>query len=189
MRKILSLFVFFGLTTQVAMAIEISENYKTSFILPVDWSTKTHRNLCVDIPISYKSLQAPSTWDTAPLIEFIPKGENEDSWSEIITIQNLIESQIQAKQMTSTLIENISRAAKTTVLFQQTTFTKNEKSVFIIKYKHNGKEEVLGAQYLSGPFDCVGVQYTVRLSKKISENEAVKKIKTFFDQNLAIVES
>ncbi len=189
MKKILSLCAFMVLTTQAALATELPEGYKTSFLLPIDWSQAKHRDLSVNIPMGYKSLQPTSTWDKAPLIEFIPKDEHANAWSEILTIQKLIGKRISADQITTLLMQNISQVAKTSVLFKSAPLEKDQKSVFIIKYTHNGKEEVMGAEYLSGPYDCAGVQYTIRLSKKISEQEAVKKIKTFFDENLAVIEN
>ncbi len=167
---------------------ELPEEYGTTFLLPIDWTTDKHRDLSVKIPKGYKSLQPASTWDKAPLIEFIPHGEKQTGWSEMITIQKLTGRDLSADRFVNLLIQQISNQVKTTLLFRENAKDKYQTVVFALKYTHNGNEEILGGKYLSGPHDCQGIQYTIRLRGKESQEKAVSKIRDFFDQNLRVIE-
>lgn len=157
------------------------------FSLPVDWTTSKHYNLLVTIPQGYQSLQPISSWDKGPLVEFVPKGENGNDWSEIVTIHKIIGRGVFANQITDSLLKTIPAQAS------QSHIVINEKSShdfgliteIIISYSYQGQKEVLGAKYFSGPFDCVGVQYTIRVGMH-SEDACIKKIKNFFDQDIAL---
>jgi hypothetical protein len=184
MKKILTLFAL--CLSGMVSAAEIPEDYKASFVLPI----AKNRVLSVSIPEGYKSLQPASVWDKAPLIEFIPNdGSTASLWSEIITIQKLIGRGISADKMTSLLMQQLSQAVKTTLLFKESSKNGYQMVYFALKYTHNGRQEILGAKYLSGPHDCEGVQYTIRLKYGQSEADALQKIKTFFDQNLKVIEN
>lgn len=184
MKKIatMSLVLAAFLHTAWTSELEIPNDYRVSFLLPIDWSSPAHRDLQVSIPKEYQSIQPSSSWETAALIEFIPKNENSNHWSEIISISKIIGKGISALQFTSLLQQRIaSSAAKAEILFEEKS---KDTSTFIIKYIDQNQEEVMGAKYFSGPYDCVGVQYTIRLKQGQSQSNAVAKIKTFFQTNL-----
>lgn len=187
MKKIFALFLFVALMTHMIYAEEIPENNGITFLLPLDWSTEEHSDLSVKIPKGYKSLQPNSTWDDAELIEFIPMNDGVSTWSEIITIHRLIGKKISAKKVTDLFLQRISQIVKSNVLFNESSNDEYQTCYFMIKYTQNGKKEIMGAKYLSGPYDCEGVQYTIRLKPKQTEQEAIAKIEKFFDQNLIVL--
>ena len=165
------------------------ENPALSFVFPVDWSVEPRVNLSVDIPPDFKAVQPASSWNQAELIEFIPQQDDVSNWSEIITIQKLINRRISADQLSALLIENLSKTVKLTVLLNERANQGYEEDRFIVQYDYNGRDEVLGAKYVSGPYDSVGVQYTIRLHEGISQKQAVDKIKSFLDNNLTLLKT
>jgi len=54
-------------------------------------------------------------------------------------------------------------------------------------YAYQGKKEVIFAKYYSGPYDCAGFQYTIRLSSTMSDEEALQKINDFVKNCVAII--
>jgi hypothetical protein len=189
MKKIFAFFIFITSMIRMMDAGEIPENCNITFLLPVDWSKEEHCDLSVTIPKGYMSLQPNSTWDEAELIEFIPVNETSNKWSEIITIHRLVGKKVSAKKVTDLFLQRISQIVKTNVLFNESSIDGYQSSYFMIKYTQNGKKEIMGAKYLSGLYDCEGVQYTIRLKPKQTEQEAIAKIEQFFDQNLIVIKN
>lgn len=188
MKKFLSILLLMGFLEQSLITKESLDNYDKTFLLPVDWSTEQHLNLSVNIPRNFKSIQPASSWDKAELIEFIPENENVGDWSEIITIQKLINKQISANQITAAILKKLSAITNISVISKENSNKKYEEDAFVIKYNYKGKDEVLGAKYLSGPYDSVGVQYTIRLNENLSQQKAVEKIQDFFKNNLVLLD-
>jgi len=56
-----------------------------------------------------------------------------------------------------------------------------------MSYDLNGRHEVLGSRYYSGPFDSVGIQYTIRTLQGQSDEYTVEKIENFFKSNAQVV--
>lgn len=175
------------LATNVTAAPSV-ENYAVTFLLPIDWSTSpTAVNLSVKIPKGFKAVQPADTWDTAPLIEFIPENEDVSNWSEIITIQKLINKRIPADRIAAAVISNIEKVTPVSTLLNEKTNNQYKQATIIVSYNYEGKDEVLGGKYFSGPYDTEGVQYTIRPNKTHGQQAAAEKIKNFFNQQLSIV--
>lgn len=178
--------------------------------------TKTKEKICtfpVSLPKSFKSFEKldSKTARSSPLIEFIPKTESKDNFSEIITVHTLVGSKMKADALAKKLIAFLGQQFKLSVLHEELSshdnpsqriiyYEKNKEvlekfdnqfpvATYIVKYKVDGKEEVLGFKYVSGPFDCVGVQYTIKLKNKLSQEAAVEKINTFFNKNTFLLET
>ena len=184
--------IFFALIISLAYstaAEQKTEHADPVFLLPVDWSTKKHIDLCVRIPQGYQSIQSGADWVKEPMIEFIPQGEDHFCWSEIITVQRSVGQGISADQVASFIKKGISAVAKCKILLDKKSRGKYQTVFFILSYSYKGEQEIIGVKYLSGPSDCGGVQYTIRPSKEQSEEEVVKKIECFFDKYLTVVES
>lgn len=189
MKWLATLFIHVVLMPYRTFAADPIENYDITFMLPIDWSTAKHQDLLVKIPKGYQSIQPLSTWDKATLIEFIPQEEEPANWSQIITISKFIKSKISAKWIIERLIKQISQKVKTQIILKEISNEKHQTGFFILKYKFNQKTELLGAKYLSGPYDCEGVQYTIRLGLDQAEEEAIQNIKAFFRQQVQLIEN
>lgn len=159
------------------------EGNKISFLLPINWADK-QCNLQVSIPEGYQAIQPSSQWEKSPIIEFIPKGEKADNWSEIITISKLVGSKISAEEMIG-LLKNAVIEKNQGKVWQEK-ISKEPLYQFAllgISYKIDDRQEVLGCRYYSGPYDCVGVQYAIEKGKDVSEKELISKIDKFFEEN------
>lgn len=163
------------------------QEYQLSFMLPINWSSEGKCNLAVTIPEGYRSLQKESSWQNSSIIEFIPQGEADYEWSEIITINKFIGKKITAEEMISALKSTFERVKG------KTWREKSSKEKFYTlaeleaSYNFQGKPELVGCRYYSGPNDCVGVQYAIRSKRGQSDEELMKKIQTFLDTNTEII--
>lgn len=161
-----------------------SEENKVRFELPVDWVSSPQVNFEVVIPPGYTSLQSMEEWSSSPLIEFVPKGEDGENWSEIITINKFIGEKISASAFIAALSNRLAAKVQNAKWDYKThTSDAVTKATLFISYDYNRIHEVMGALYYSGPYDCVGVQYTIRPSKNVSDEAAFAKIKQFFEES------
>lgn len=170
----------------------IPEDYTFNYILPINWASDDRYNLTVTIPQGFRALQSQSSWlkKETPLIEFIPKNETENNWTEIITINKYIGQGLSAetmiKNLKNTMLSNVENGK-----VKSENLTKEPSYIFgnlDITYDLNGNHEIFGSRYYSGPYDTVGVQYTIR-AKKDKEEEALKKIEDFFNENTRVIQS
>jgi len=161
--------------------IEITGNAEILFVLPVNWTTTPKYNLDVTIPKGFVPLQPVSEWEKAPLIEFIPKGEKNNSWTEIISINKFIGKKIAADAFVAALRDQLfSKTQNGQILEESIEKMSNYiKAMFLLSYDFQDKHEVIEVIYYSGPFDCVGIQYTVRADKEHFEEDVIMKIRAF----------
>ncbi len=154
------------------------------FELPINRVSSPKYNLEVSIPPGFISLQPFEAWSDEKItfIEFVPKGEDGENWTEIITINKHIGKKISAdilldltkkgllsnEENGNTLKEEVSK---------QPSYTQAK---LTLSYDYKGKHEIVGFLYYSGPYDCVGVQYTIR--PQGSNLAAVSKIENFFNK-------
>jgi hypothetical protein len=98
-------------------------------------------------------------------IEYLPKGENFDNWSKIITIHLFTRSGANAENITQKVVDNIS-SAPIVMRYELVGHKENKHSSYtssskVLQYiQKNGRVEMLYMIYYSGPYDCSGVQYT-----------------------------
>lgn len=163
------------------------ENSKVTLLLPINWSSSSHIDLSVEIPENYVPLQPFDDWENLELIEFVPQGENGDNWSEIITVHKLRGRRISAIHLANLLKGQFIKSSKATILFEDSSKEGYETATLFLKYPNEDKTEVIGAKYFSGPYDCEGVQYTIRLSSQQSITEVTQKINNFFTKNLRVI--
>ncbi|MBA3954723.1 AbrB/MazE/SpoVT family DNA-binding domain-containing protein [Candidatus Dependentiae bacterium] len=149
------------LTDQDVKDPQVKYNLPINCLLP----ERDRCNLTVTIPKEFRLLQEGA------LIEFIPKDDkNEDDWSRIITLQPLRGKKASAYIITSDLKNLVSKIAKEVMVLEHTNqdLKAYKKSTLLISYTLNNKREILFAQYFSGPSDCAGCQYTVRLDNSLN---------------------
>lgn len=177
-RCLLALLAFSSL---LAAKDEFPGDNKIVFLLPVNWTVNPEYTLEVTIPKGYTSIQPFKEWEQASLIEFIPNGESKDRWTEIITVNKFIGEKIPADTFVKALKERLVSQIQNTQFYQEDIEkTPNyTRGALLLSYDFQGKHEVMGAVYYSEPYDCAGVQYTLRIGKKLSESQALEKIKDF----------
>lgn len=155
------------------------------FELPIDWVSQTQYDLEVIIPEGYSSLQDFKDWEKATLIEFVPEGENGDNWSEIITIQKFIGQKIQADILVNLFKEKMLADVTNGKVWVDTQekIQGYQKATLFLSYDYERRHEVMGGQYFSGPFDCVGVQYSIRSG---DNEKAISKIANYFKESTRV---
>jgi hypothetical protein len=188
---ILSLLIFTQSLFAVEMKTQGTRDLQMTFILPINWSAGQNYNFIITIPEGYRSLQSHTEWmeNKIPIIEFIPKNEDENLWTEIITINKSIGQKVPASHMTNYLknamikkVEN-GRIWKDDVSVQPAYMF----STLGLFYNLNKVREVFGSRYYSGPYDCAGIQYTIRPKKDQTDQMTAAKIEKFFNTNTKII--
>jgi len=166
------------------------EGFQPTFLLPID-VTKQPINLKVTVPKGYKPLQALDAFSKREqvMVEYIPQNDNENNWSEIITVNKFIGQKISAKTFAAMVkIQMMSAAKGIKLIADISSKDKNiEEAYFLMRYRNQQKQEIIGAKYFSGTFDAAGVQYTIRLKPDLSEEAAIKKIDDFFKNNVQLI--
>lgn len=163
---------------------------KTTIQLPISWSSPTQCNLAITIPTGFRSLQPLAKWKESTIIEFIPEGESDSSWSEIITVNKIIGQRISATQITNHLEKTLPTKSFNFEVIASSAVKEPSylRSNLDVSYDNEGKHEVLSCRYYSGPYDCAGVQYTMRPKPGQSDAETLEKIAAFFEANLQTID-
>lgn len=180
-----------ALFISTSLFAEVEAPLKLSFLLPINWMGSEQINLSVSIPENFVAIQPPETWVQSSIVEFIPKGEDENNWSEIITIHKFLGTQISATAFSAKLKDYmIAQSTNSNVLkIDDSTEDSYQRALLGLAYDYNGKHEVIGSLYYSGPADCVGVQYTIRPEKGMSDETAFAKIESFLKDNTEVITS
>ncbi len=165
-------------------------NYQPVFLLPVDVVKTPKANLMIEVPKGFKPLQSINEFSKKEndMIEYIPQQDSSDNWNEIITVNKFIGRKIPADKFTDLLKVNLIKNSKNGKILLESSSKEQEtkKSWFLLKYTHQNVEEMIGATYYSGPYDSAGAQYTIRLRNGQTEEEAIKKINAFFENNVKL---
>lgn len=160
-------------------------------LLPVNAASRPRVNLQVQIPSGFKSIQTLKEFEspTQTLLEFIPENEDPDNWTEIITVFKYIANQVSAPELVGRIKKSLIEKNYAKVLTESNKDFKNYKhATLAVDYIFQNHMEVLGMIYDSGPYDCSGVQYTIRPSREQTSAEVLKKINNFFKSNTQIIE-
>jgi hypothetical protein len=194
MRAIRQLFILIFLVTPFCLRADTelpAEKANYLFRLPINWTSAPRYNLEVTIPNGLTSIQTTEQWfdEKTNLIEFVPAGENGERWTEITTINKFIGKKIVADEFLVQLKNLMLSKVQNGKVWLEDVFKKPAytKATLVISYDLNDRHEVMGAQYYSGPYDFVGVQYTILAVAPSSDSEAVFKIMEFFDHKLTVV--
>jgi len=101
---------------------------------------------------------------------------------EIITVNRYVGKQLPSHQFVKLIKENFAEQSARNKIWREDYYgeTAYQSAILASEYHLNGKRKISEFEYFSGPYDCVGVQYTIRTSEMMSENAAVNKIAAFF---------
>lgn len=191
MKKLLPLiFCVFTLTTEVASATELSEPSETQLSLPHNCPVEESQGIVVNIPDTYQPWQPGSANDQMPGLVFLLHQDSDDESEvgqyEIITIHENIGVDLSAEWIAENFKENISQLPQGIVLFEEIS-PNSDPSNFSIIARHaiDKNEMILGLKFLSSPSGNFYVSYGILLSSKVSEQDAVEKIKIFFQEEIS----
>lgn len=190
MSKWITLFsVMFLSTALFAVNDQALKDKDINFSLPVDWTGTNKVNLLVKIPEGFESIQPFDQWENAAMIEFIPKGEDKNNWSEIVTVHKFLNKGISASDLSKGIAEYISKQSKDYKVLKNLDATENGyvMSGKVLSYNFQEKNEVLGYKYYSGPADCVGVQYTIRPKATETNEQIAARIESFLASSATII--
>lgn len=162
----------------------LKEDYKIqTFILPVNWSSSVKYNLVVSIPEPFVPVQPYSSFSSKDktTLEFIPENETVDNWTSIITLHKFLGKKIPAEKLVQQFKNMFVLQSEKPKFWKEEIQNNSDytQASFGLSYLIKEKPEEIGISYYSGPYDLVGVQYTIRHSDQISQEEAIKRIETF----------
>lgn len=161
-----------------------------SFVLPVNWTTTPKYSMTVTIPNGFKPLQPENEMNaSAELIEYIPENQDAANWTEIISVIKYIGKNIPAIKLVEEIKKKVLEMSTNGKVWLESNSTKPnyQEGILGLMYDYEGKHEVMGARYVSGPYDCVGVQYTIRPAEGQTDEDVSKIIENFFKSNLQII--
>lgn len=163
-------------------------------------------SLCVEIPLDiFRVLPQP---EHSSLNEFILKQDADDyQWSEIITIMPMIGLRISAVDWRNGLCARIASTSSNVCIIEENEedFGTYKKASFIMTYTdtdsyyaqdpkdgsirkiEKNRRELMVSRHYSGPYDAVNMQYTIALVNGITEQDALKKIKAFEQNNIKLL--
>jgi hypothetical protein len=180
----LCLFLLGCLMAESISAIE--ENKDLSLLLPINHLIDNKVSLSIKIDKSYKPLgQLP-----AKFMEFIPKNESENNWSEIFTVQTLVGVRTSASDFLGKLKGAMQDKAKTFKLLKEDSkeLKSYTMSSFGAAYETGGRKEVVYMRYYSGPADLCGVQYAKVLKPGESAENVLKDLIAYVDKVAVLIE-
>lgn len=159
----------------------------TTLILPICNSVTDGKqtSLIIHIPASLCPL-APHGYRLSRT--FVPYPEyGLDTYSESITTYTYPKLKIPAIELITAIKDGIV-GRETNVRIASCDSSSHEgydTAILTIVYQHKDVQELMHARYFSGPHDCSGIRYHIRLND-ISETDARIKIETFFRDHVAI---
>ncbi|HJN37463.1 MAG TPA: hypothetical protein QF353_01650 [Gammaproteobacteria bacterium] len=135
------------------------------------------------------------------LIESIPVNEDYSNWSEIVTFIFTPQIHRQASYLVSYLKGSLTQSLESSnnkIIFgnfspkleivNQKLVPKNlfKRESFHAKYDYLKGNEFIAVMYLSGPEDALSIQYTMKLTKTLTEEKAKEKAREFFKNNVLL---
>lgn len=181
------LMIFLG-TIFGTIESQVTVSPHKTLLLPVNWDVDPKLNLAVKIPAGFKNLSSASELDeNVSIIEYIPDQEDESSWTRRITVMKYVGKRFSAAMIASKLKSHILANIKNPTIWDETISTKQKyQQAFLgIEYHFQNRREVMGAQIYSGPYDCAGVQYSLRLPS--AEGTATPLVEEFFKSNVQLI--
>ena len=161
-------------------------DFQKEHLLPINHNLpdKQRISLLVQIPAGYRHLQPL----TSPFQEYIPKADDEYTWSEIITTQAIIGRYLTAKYQINSLKDGFLRTGTDAEIITESFEDHPGYSTGFLEaiYSYQGRREYCIAKYYSGPYDCVGYQYTIALSSFITKADAAKKVQDFMKHTFVL---
>lgn len=171
------------------------QDYSFVQLLPINWTMPQGQkiNLSVHTPNNFYCFHAPLIMKgiQPSLIEYLPKGENIESWSELITLVPLIGSKLDAKTLSDTIKQNFQRISSHLKILEETTSSEEgyNTATLILSYSYKGRSEVVVSRVFSGPFDTVNVQYAAVLKNEQNPQHLAQRLKNWMNnkENVQII--
>lgn len=162
-----------------------------SFSLPVNVALSPHIFLVVNIPEGYRPLQSMQAMvkNTSNIMEFVPKDNSDDGWTNIITLSPLIGLKVKSSEFVSQLKQGFLSNASNVEILENTVnqYPGYEKSCLGVDYEVKSRHEMVYMCYYSGPYDCVGMQYAVVWpAESITKKALLEKLKKFVNDQSQI---
>ena len=176
-KHLLTLFAALSSAQMPLCAMEAAKSI--TLLLPVNHLLENGKRLSlqVEVPENFGPLKELSN----PVVEFIPRNQNRNNWTQMVTTQVIINQRRNAQAVTSYLKNGINQIATEVHLVEESSTNRSEytESQLVIAYTLNKRRELLFARYFSGPADCAGFQYCMLVNLENPATGAIKKIKEF----------
>lgn len=188
-KLLLATCVMFSIGAHAADPAPKTSNQRT-FVLPVNWADTPKLGMVVTVPSAFKPIGAAGAEDsTSPISEYILENETEANWTQRITIAKYIGKNANAQSVLNQIKTALLAKVTNSQIWVETNSTKLnfQQSMLGIRYELQGKKEFMGAEFNSGPYDCVGVQYTLRPQQGVPDEDITRIIDDFFRTNVQVV--
>ncbi|AIK95745.1 hypothetical protein [Candidatus Odyssella acanthamoebae] len=138
--------------------------------------------LILKVPKDFKPLQPLD--GSSHLLEFIPRGDDQFNWSEILTANIIVGKALQADTLLKIMVEDLKVNAGAIEILKMRVekydhYTMAEAALI---YQQKGREDVVYFRAYSGPFDLVCTQYAVALRPSETPQKALKRAQKALDE-------
>lgn len=172
-------FLFAGCASPSSNTEQAFQQAKT-FVFPVNVTGNNKLALIVHIPDNFHPLK--NSYHAGEIIEFIPHTERMSNWRELITIKSEIGKRFSAKQRAQNFSDQILTYYDNAGIWDKTVIDKGlyQEASFLVSYTTKKHRKAFGAiYYVSGPYDLAYVQYEVTIQGTMTDEQALKKVKSF----------
>ena len=183
-------------------AAEVSDfskysNHKVTYSLPVNATSTPKIHLLITSLEGF--VVSPENFNTfnnghSTILEYIPKDEALENWSKIITLSSLKGNKLQSDQYIKGFVEFVATKTKRSKVITQKIEKRNGYIFSNIAFQYmydNGQSELIYMEYYSGPYDCSGIQYTIKLDKWLDGNDSnnvAKKLERYIKQHVSVLQ-
>ena len=172
---------------QSLYAVESAKD-QTTMVLPVNDVSKIKTSLSIKIPEDFRPLQTLDQGYKNHMFEYVPKSDDENKWTQIITSSLFVGIKKSASDFTSIMKSEFKKAPQAKLLDEST----NEKDDYQVSslgfsYEDKARKEVVYMRYYSGPDDLSGIQYAKPLKDDQSPEEVLNELKSFVDKISTVV--
>lgn len=173
---------------QTLYAVENINDQQTTMVLPLNDVSKIKTSLRVKIPDDFRPLQTLDQGYKNHIFEYVPKSDDENKWTQIITLNLFVGIKKSASDFTSIMKSEFKKAPQAKLLEESTTEQDDYMmSSLGFSYEDKARREVVYMRYYSGPNDLSGIQYAKPLKENESPEALLKELKSFVDKISTVI--
>lgn len=175
-----------AVSATVAETLEANKDSNFTILFPINVAS-AKINLNVTVPSNFKPIKQETN---SKLLEFMPKTDQDPfKWTEIITLNPIIGKRVSAADYIASMQKAMMEAATNPKIIESDKhdYGQYQDAYFIMQYKNKDRDELALFYSASGPYDLANVQYAVLLNNAQDLKSALKKLKSFMQNNVEII--
>lgn len=162
-------------------------------VYPINISTQPKFYLSIHIPDGFRCLQTAAELSTPGNIiaEFVPQGDDDYEWTQIITGITIKNSHISAEDLIKYMQKKFIERASAVTIVDSTTeeHSDYQQACTTIDYSNKKRHEIVYMCYYCGPNNCAGIQNAMLwpTGTQTTIQEMTAKLKPIIDNNVDVI--